>query len=161
MLGERKKSVFFFSFCSGSRWLKIDLCNFWPSKSFRVDAAVTRLHRSQWVCSSHSPYTALLPSLPPSQSVSQSPELFINDHLRIIKAQHNHSSDYHVCAWGWGLGESSDPIRGCRMRTVCDDGKWGRKNWCCLTQVPPPSIYLPITNICPFIICWSISWMNE
>ena len=152
------EKALFFS-CSRSRWLKIDLCNFWPSKSFPVDAAVTRLHRSQWLCSSHTRLSSL--SLPPSQCISQSPELFINDHLCIIKAQRNHSSDYHVCARGWGLGESSGPIR----VVSYGGGPWARwkmryKEWL-LPYPGTSSIYLPITNTCPFTICWSINWMNE
>ena len=134
-----EKEQFFLLFCSGSRWLKIDLCNFWPSKDFLVDAAVTRLHRSQWLVRRTPARLSPRPSHPPYESLS-SPELFINDHLRIIKAQHNHSSDYHVCRRGWGLRESSDPMGWCRVHPA-RYGKSGRNNGCYLSQVPLPFIF--------------------
>ena len=113
-------------------------------------------------CTSHS-CTALFlspcPSQPPYACLS-SPELFINDHLRIIKAQHNHSSDYHVCTRGWGLRESSDPIgvvscRPCALRKI------GQKSW----VLPFPgtaSIHLPITkHVLSLSVDQSIEWMRN
>ena len=141
MLGERKKQ-FFLLFCSGSRWLKIDLCNFWPSKDFLVDAAVTRLHRSQWLVrrtparlSSSLPVPPTLPtrvSRPQNCSLTiicASLKLNIITLLITTSVHENEGWGRVQTRWGWCR---VDPVR---------YGKSGRNNGCYLSQVPLPFIF--------------------